>query len=146
MSKLTLRYEFDPSFFDPRLSRDDFGTLSISVVTDRFSGSGRFWVQWQDVKEFGEALGAYPITQDRPVIGQWGYDKQEGDDLILRIEVSPADARGNLIVRFEVAERSEDPGRVKGSFLTNYQDLQAFRIGIAQLMKNEVEHAVLTGQ
>jgi hypothetical protein len=43
MSRLTLRYEYDPSFFDPKLARDDFGWLSVSAETDRFSGRGGFW-------------------------------------------------------------------------------------------------------
>ena len=66
MSKLTLRYKFDASFFDASLTRDDFGYLSIDVETDRISAKGGFWVQWQDVKEFGEALGRYPIGDDLP--------------------------------------------------------------------------------
>lgn len=146
MSKLTFRYDFDASFFDPKLTRDDFGRLSIAVETDRFSARGGFWVQWQDVKEFGEALGTFPITKDKPIVAQWGYNMQEGDDLILRLEVSPADKRGNLAVRFEVADEVEPRDRAHGRFLTNYPDLDAFRISIARMMNNEVEEGVLTGQ
>ena len=68
MSKLTLRYQYDASFSDPTQPRDDFGWLSVRVETDRFSGNGGFWVQWQDVKEFGEALNVFPL---RPTIRSW---------------------------------------------------------------------------
>ena len=146
MSKLTLRYKFDASFFDTSLTRDDFGYLSVDVETERISAKGGFWVQWQDVKEFGEALGVFPIDEDRPVVAQWGFDMQEGDDLKLRLEVAPADKRGNVFLRFEVADDEEPEDRARGRFLTNYPDVDAFRLQIARLMKNEVEEAVLNGR
>jgi hypothetical protein len=146
MSKLTLGYKYDASFFDQKLTRDDFGRLSVAVETDRFSGKGGFWVQWQDVKEFGEALGSFPITEDHPITAQWGFDMQEGDDLILRLEIAPADKRGNLAVRFEVADDVEPQNRARGFFLTNYPDVDAFRVGIARLMNGEAEEAILNGQ
>lgn len=146
MSKLTIAYKYDASFFDKKLTRDDFGWLSVAVETDRFSGKGGFWVQWQDVKEFGEALGSFPISEDHPITVQWGFDMQEGDDLILRLEVAPADKRGNLAVRFEVADYVEPRSRARGAFLTNYPDLDAFRFQIARLMDGEIENAILNGQ
>jgi hypothetical protein len=148
MSSLILQYEYDASFFNskPNQIRDDFGRLSIAVEADRFSGKGGFWVQWQEVREFGEALDAYPIREDHPVIVQWGFNMQEGDDLILRLEITPADKRGNLAVLFEIADDYAPRHRVRGSFLTNYSDLAAFRVGIEQLMNCEVDKAILSGQ
>jgi hypothetical protein len=146
MDRLALRYRYDSSFFDSKLDRDDFGRLSVEVEAEGFAGRGGFWVQWQDVIEFGEALAVFPIADDSPVVAQWGYEMQDGDDLILRIEVASADKRGNLNVRFEVADDHEVRNRVRGSFLTNYPDLDAFRLGIAKLMDNEVEEAVLVGR
>ena len=145
MSKLTVAYKHDRSFFDPKMARDDFGWLSVAVETDTFSGKGGFWVQWQDLKEFGEALGSFPISEDNPIAAQWGFDMQEGDDLILRLEVAPADKRGNLAVRFEIADYVEPRNRARGVFLTNYPDLDVFRVGIARLIEGEIEKAVLNG-
>jgi predicted membrane-bound spermidine synthase len=145
MNKLTLQYQYDASFFAPKKSRDDFGRLSLAVETERFSGKGGFWVQWQDVKEFGEALSVYPIEADRPVVGQWGFDMQDGDDLILRLEIAPANTRGDLAVRFEIADDYEPRHRVRGSFMTQYSDLSVFSVGVARVMNREVEEAVLTG-
>jgi len=83
------------------------------------------------VKEFGEALGGFPIGEDQPFVAQWGFDMQEGDDLKLRLEVAPADKRGNLFLRFEVADNDEPEDRARGRFLTKYPDLDAFRVEIA---------------
>ncbi len=146
MSKLTLRYRFNASFFDTSLIRDDFGYLSVDVETDRISAKGGFWVQWQDVKEFGEGLGVFPVSENQSVVAQWGFDMQEGDDLKLRLEVVPADKRGNLFLRFEIADDDEPEDRARGRFITNYPDVDAFRREIAGLMKNEVEEAVLNGR
>ena len=146
MSKLTLRYQYDANLFDPKQPRDDFGWLSVQVRTDRFSGDGGFWVQWQDVKEFGEALNVFPIAADRPIVAQWGFDMQEGDDLRLRIEIAPANNRGDLCVRFEVADYNEPSNRTRGYFTTNYPDLGAFRGGIARLMDRQADEATLTGR
>lgn len=144
MSKLAFRYQYDPSHLDRALV-DDFGYLAVAVETPDFSGRGGFWVQWQDVIEFGEALAIYPITDDAPVVGQWGYEMQQGDDLILRIEVKPANLRGDLAVLYEVADMHEARNRIRGSFLTNYPQIAEFRAAIARLMDKEIGEAVLTG-
>jgi hypothetical protein len=143
MSQLVLKYQYDASFLASRQKGDDFGRLSLSVSTSRFAGNGAFWVQWQDVKEFGEALATFPITS--PVVVQWGYDMQEGNDLILKVEIAPADKRGTLIVRFEIADEFETDERVRGSFMTHYPELDAFRVAIGKMMKCEAEEAVLAG-
>ena len=49
-------------------------------------------------------------------------------------------------MQFEVADEFETRERVRGSFLTNYPDLDAFRLAIATLMNNEADEAVLTGR
>ena len=146
MSKLTLRYQYDASFFDPKQPRDDFGWLAVEVRTDRFSGDGGFWVQWQDVKEFGEALNVFPIAADSPIVAQWGFEMQEGGDLRLRIEIAPANNRGDLNVRFDVADYDEPHNRARGCFTTNYPDLDAFRAGIALLMDRGADEATLNGR
>jgi hypothetical protein len=146
MSDLTLRYEYDASFHNPKLERDDFNYLSVSVANARFSGEGGFWVQWQDVREFAEALEKFPIMTDSPVVAQWGFNMQEADDLILRIEVAPADRRGNLLVRCEVADQHAPRERVRASFLTNYPNVEAFRLNILSHMDGDINRAVLAGQ
>jgi hypothetical protein len=137
MSQLTLRYEFDPE--------DDFGWLGVEVETARFSGRGGFWVQWQDVEEFGQSLRTYPIRSEAPLTGAWGYEPWEGDALVVRIEVAAANHTGDLKVSVEVADDHEPNERVRTSFLTNYPQLESFSGSIEKLMKRQSNEAVLLG-
>ncbi len=130
MGQLTLRYEFD---------------AVDEVRTDKFRGRAGFWVQWQDVEEFGQSLRTYPIPAGTPLRGAWGIEPWEGESLILRIEVAPANRRGDLKVEVEVADYVEPSERLRASFLTNYPQLEAFSGNIAKLMKRQTEEAVLTG-
>lgn len=146
MSQLAFSYKYDASFFDAKLDRDDFGWLAVSVSNDHFQGRGGFWVQWQDVREFGEALAAFSISPDAPIVAQWGYNAQEGEDLIIRVEIAPADLRGNLRVSFEIADLHETQNRMRSAFLTNYPDVLAFSRQVAELMDGKLIGAILQGR
>lgn len=145
MSELVFTYDYDPKFLDD-VAPDPFGYFTMAVSTDHFSGRGGFWVQWQDVKEFGESLATYPIDPANPLTAQWGFDLQKGDDLILRVEINPVDVRGNLRVKVEIADQHEPYMRIRASFQTNYPELDAFRVSIEQLMARKLTRAVLSGQ
>ena len=117
-SSLTLAYRFDD---DPN---DDFGWLDVSVVGDKFSGRGGFWVQWQDVKEFGQELATYPILPSAPLRAAWGYEPWEGDALVVSLEIAPADTRGNIAVKVWLRDYVEFAegvpcNCVRTSFITN---------------------------
>ncbi|HEX8055277.1 MAG TPA: hypothetical protein VF481_01340 [Novosphingobium sp.] len=146
MSQLTFAYEYDRSWFDGSEVQDHFGRLTMTVSTDRFCGKGEFWVQWQDVKAFGESLATYPISPERPISDRWGYNKCEGDGLIFGVKISPADIRGNLRTEVEIADQHEPRMRVRAIFQTNYPQLEAFRVSIGQLMRREVAEAILIGR
>ena len=137
MKQLTLRYEF--------AADDDFGWLDVEVGTDKFWGRAGFWVQWQDVEEFGQSLRTYPIRGDAPLRGAWGYEPWEGGSLIVRIEVAPANSTGDLKVDVEVADQFEQKERVRTSLMTNYPQLEAFSESIEKLMKRRATEAVLVG-
>ena len=107
MSQLVLTYQYDGT---PERVFDDFGRLRVAVDTERFAGCGGFWVQWQDVRELGEQLKTYPIPASVPIVAQWGYNMQEGEDLILRIEVGPSNRTGDLRVEVEIADDTHDHG------------------------------------
>ncbi len=143
-SSLNLTYEYSG---DPD---DDFGWLGVEVMTERSTGRGGFWVQWQDVKEFGEELNAYPIAHDAPIRGAWGYEPWEGDALVVSIEIGAADKRGNLLVKVRLRDHTEmgegEPTEcLRTSFLTQYPQLEAFRLDIAKLMDRKAERAKLLG-
>jgi len=145
MSHLIFRYRYDESFFDHRQTRDDFGRLTLSVVTDSFSGTGGFWVQWQDVRRFGDRLSRFPITSDEPVAENWGGTIDDVYCLALGVEIAPANKTGDLRVKVEIADEADPERRVCTWFLTNYPDLDAFRRSIANLMDRKVDEAILRG-
>ena len=138
MSSLTVTYQHSLD--------DDFGRLRLALATEDFSGRGGFWVQWQDVEEFAASLGAYPLPVASPPIAQWGFEKLEGDDLIIGLEVKPADTRGTLLVSVEVADDFEPRRRLRANFTTHYPQLEAFQQALMKVMRREAEEAVLTGE
>lgn len=145
MDKLVLSYRYDPSYFDKALDRDDFGRLSLRVETKHFTGEGSFWVQWQDVVEYGQSLDVYPIEANNPVVTQWGYGMQEGEDLIIRISIGAKDLAGDLLVSVVVADDNEPSQRLSASFRSGYSALDMFKRDIARMMNREIPEAVLHG-
>jgi hypothetical protein len=146
MSELIFRYVYDPSFFDKDAVRDDFGSLTMSVTTDRFSGCGSFWVQWQDVVEFGNSLATFPIQPEAPLGGKWGVMDRVGDNLALAVQIKPANSTGELLVTVEIGELKQNGDRARASFLTNYPEIDRFGRSLARLMDGTIEQSVLTGQ
>jgi hypothetical protein len=143
-SSLTLTYSYSD---DPN---DDFGWLGVAVVGERSSGRGGFWVQWQDVKEFGEKLSTYPVQPEAPITAAWGYEPWEGDALVVSIEIVPAGRRGDLAVKVWLRDHMEmgegEPSEcLRTSFVTHYPELEAFRREIANLMDGKAEEARLLG-
>jgi hypothetical protein len=141
MSRLTLRYEYDRT---PPI--DDFGWLAAEVQTDRYSGMGGFWVQWQDVVEFADKLKQFPTPFDAPIRGQWGFEMQEGNDLILSIAVAAGTSTGDLVVRVEMADHHLPEERLRTSFVTGYAQLALFASALAEVMARSVDEAVLSGK
>ena len=144
-SSLTFAYKFTG---DPK---DDFGWLNVAIVTERISGRGGFWVQWQDVKEFGEELSTYPIPREAPIKAEWGYEPWEGDALVVSVEIAPAGNRGDLEVKVWLRDHTEmgegEPSQyLRTSFITHYPDPEAFRLEIAKLMAGKADEARLLGR
>lgn len=144
-NSLTFEYKFTG---DPE---DDFGWLDVAVVSERISGRGGFWVQWQDVKEFGERLSTYPITPEAPLKAEWGYEPWEGNALVISVEIAPVSKRGDLAVKVWLRDNTEmGEGQpfecLRTSFITHYSELEAFRLAIANLMDGKADEARLLGR
>jgi hypothetical protein len=84
-------------------------------------------------------------SRHKPLLVQWGYDKLEGDDLIVRIEIGPKDSLGDLVTRVEIADDLGPWKRVRTLFRTGYPALEMFQRDIAKLMAGEAEVAILAG-
>mgnify|MGYP000014619105 CR=1 FL=1 len=146
MNRLTLTYRFDESYYDHSLPRDDFGWLGVEVETENFRGTSGFWVQWQDVVDLGEAIPSSPARLATPLEAQWGFNMQEGDDLIVRIAIVPHGKLGELVVRVELADQYEPTNRVRASFTTTYSALDLFKADLSRLMAEELDRAELLGR
>jgi hypothetical protein len=137
MSSLTFKYSRDP--------HDDFARLFATAETSLFKGTVDFWVQWQDVEEFGSSLKGYPIRPEAPITARWGFNQCIGDDLIIGIHIAQADVQGTLLVQAELADQNDGSQRVKASFRSNYSSLEKFGQAIGRMMKGDLEEAVLSG-
>lgn len=137
-NSLVLEYEFSRD-------GDDFGWLNARVETPDFGGRNGMWVQWQDVKEFGESLAAYPIGRDKPVVGQWGFGDDGRWEIVTRISIAPAGETGALIVELLLANYYDPFFRCQTRFKTDYPALDRFRREIESMMRREAKTAVLSG-
>ncbi|QNA82732.1 hypothetical protein G4G27_00945 [Sphingomonas sp. So64.6b] len=138
-ASLTLQYEFGRD--------DDFGWLETRVHTPRFSGSGGFWVQWQDVAEWSALLLAYPIPDDDPPEADWGQWDNDGNyRSIVKIRIAPANKTGDLDVIVTIADMNDEQHLCRTAFRANYPDLERFRDQIQAMMRRERPLATLTGQ
>jgi hypothetical protein len=138
MDSLTFNYEPD--------SVDTVGQLFVRVRTSSFSGYGFVWAEPDYLEDFAAQLEAYPIrAEDAPALS-WGLDECQGVDLILSVEIRPADGSGTLRVCVELADMYTPSERVRTSFLTTYSDVQSFRASLAPILAGEEARATLLGR
>jgi hypothetical protein len=137
MSQLTFRYEYSDFFDDQRDDPEEAGRLTVSVVTEQFSGTVGVWVPPEWVRVFGESLSTFPITSDKPLEAVWSYSHRMSS-----VMISPANPTGTLLVTVEI---TDEDGRVWVSFVTHYPQIEAFRRSIANLMDRKVDEAILRG-
>ena len=137
MSQLTLSFEAD--------EWTDTNRLGVEVCTEDFSGRGRGWIDRASVVDFASNLSNYPFTPENPVILAMGFNTLQGDDLIGRIEIGPADRLGNLYVKVEIANYHDRWQRVRTEFRTNYPDLERFQFRLRRLLAEGEPPAVLNG-
>jgi len=135
MSRLILRYHRDPY--------DSYNPLGADVETPRFRGRGGMEVPWQDLQDFAAALAAYPIPAGTSVESHWGFRKCEGDDLILLIEITPLNLRGDLRARVEIADQDNPSQRLRAAFKTNYSAIDRFRKQLLAMAEGEAFEAEL---
>ncbi len=141
-AKLTLRYEFSS---DPN---DDFGWLALAVETDRFAGSGGFWVQWQNVAEMVPKLGAYPFSSENPFVEEWGQCDSNGSnyEVIVGISVLPANKTGDVDVIVRIANHIDTRRQCQAVFRTNYPEMANFASELRAVMDRQRDSAVLLGR
>ncbi|MFM6932687.1 MAG: hypothetical protein ACKOUT_10645 [Novosphingobium sp.] len=145
VSRLILSYEFDQSYHNKRLLNDDFGWFGVSVTTERFSGRGGMWVQWHDIVQFGNCLATRPLVAGAPIVVQWGYNMQEGDDLIVRLAFEIIE-NGNIQIAVELGDTHGPHNRLRTSFECFHGALPIFSRDIEVMMQGNLGAAVIDGR
>jgi hypothetical protein len=138
MARLVFKYEPDPD--------DCVGRLYVQVESNSFSGRGFFWAQPEQIERFALEAGGYPLLPKHPARIRLGYNELKDADVIVAVEISPADGVGNIAVRVELADLYETAERVRTRFQTNYPDLERFVDDLLGVMNGVAEEAVLVGR
>jgi hypothetical protein len=138
MSELVLSYRPDPG--------DDYAWLTVSLTTLAFSGTGGFWVQPHDSRAFAVSLLAYPIVAGSEPRADWGFNRLEGTDRIISIQISPANPRGTLRADVEIADKDDRDYRVRSASLTQYSEIEVFSRALIGIASGQQETAILVGE
>ena len=135
MSNIKVRYEPDPD--------DDVGRIWLTLKTDQFAGHGFFWSDRDGLGDLAKGLAAYPLAG--PVGDAWGYENVEGDNVVLRIRVTPVSRKGDLVADAVVADLYNLHQRVSVSFPTTYAEVDQFRQQLCALVEGQTDEAELSG-
>jgi hypothetical protein len=110
-----------------------YGTLSVEALSSGFSGKTHVWINTDFVRDFANALTAYPIAADRPItLGRSGVpfdDRDESVSISVRLfgplgQVSILVDMSASLLRGRTPERT--PRRLKLDVLTTYERLGRF--------------------
>lgn len=140
----TLRLRYSPE--------DEWhGELFAEVESGRFRGSGSAWFPLEQLRDFWQLVGAYPIAEgEEPMLagGIWDERGEALKECHLSIQISPHDRRGSLKATITVASDSDDEGlhnqTLTAAFRVSYGDLERFRIEFGSLLEGQSEQAVLS--
>jgi hypothetical protein len=141
MDTLRLRYSAE----DER-----HGELFADVESGRFRGSGSAWFPLEQLRDFWQLAGAYPIAEgEEPLLagGIWDERGEALKECHLSIRFSPHGRKGSLKASMIVASDSDDEGlhnqTLTASFRVSYGDVERFRIEFGSLLEGQSEQAVL---
>jgi len=143
MDVLRLRYRPDDEWL---------GELVVSVASKGFAGVGSAWFSIDSLREFAEAVSAFPLpAHDPPSIsgGLGGNEKIPPRDLVA-ITLEPHNALGAVRVTVHLATevwngKERDLAQdITTRFLVTYGDLSQFGQSILDTISGRVEEAVLT--
>jgi hypothetical protein len=130
------------------------GKLQATIEGEGFAGTGSAWFRADQLREFCDRLGEYPLrTEELPVLegGYWNADESLGQ-VHLSIRIAPHNPGGALRVSVVVAEPVEaddDLDRLRLArnwFVVGYNDLTRFQSGVRRLLTGELHEAVLAPQ
>ncbi|MEM9086152.1 MAG: hypothetical protein AAGB23_09550 [Pseudomonadota bacterium] len=118
----------------------------MSLQSGSFSGKSGFWVQWQDLLEFGDQLPSSPARLSERISCDWGFDTLEKDDLVLSLSIEEIGGLGELSVSVELADHNAPFNRLRASFRATYASLDLFKRDLLKHIAHEGEAAELVGR
>ncbi|WP_439574989.1 hypothetical protein [Phreatobacter sp.] len=129
------------------------GELHVFAKARGFAARASAWFNRDTLIDFARALSQYPLPSTPPLTISGGVGALEADqpDLVrVGLAIAPAGARGQLLVRIELA--SDPQGEVVAdvqqrasiSFPTEYAALERFRISLEPMLDGDGE-ALLSG-
>ncbi|HEX6747907.1 MAG TPA: hypothetical protein VF092_11505 [Longimicrobium sp.] len=128
---------------------DYTGELRVEASGGGFAGVGSAWFDFVRLREFAEALGAFPLPGD-PVKLEGGFwDAGELYQCHVSIYARQVDRRGAAAIRVALATemwKDGDPerqNRVALEIPTDYASLQRLSRDMQRLVAGEVDEAVL---
>lgn len=143
MGVLTLRYQPDDQWL---------GQLVVSVSVGGFSGVGTAWFSLDNLRDFAEAITAFPLPIDTPptISGGFGGDEKNIAQEHVVMTFEQHNARGEVRATVRLAtEVWKDPEsdlakEMTVRFLVNYSDLGQFGPAMLDAIEGRVDEAVLT--
>jgi hypothetical protein len=145
--RLQLRFEDDG---------DGTGKLLAQASANGFSGKGAAWFSHEEIKEFADACGRFPISgNDKPNL-RGGFFKKDGSGTLdqehLALSIYPIDSRGHLAVQVRLAtevwdlSRSESQHLVQLEIITSYEPLLRFSRELRALADGKRSDVILDGE
>jgi hypothetical protein len=130
---------------------DGTGELTAMVVSGAFSGVGKAWFGFPQLREFAASLRPFPIPE--PVLIEGGYFGSEHRlaQCHLRIRIGPYRSAGALLVHVDLATdslASPDQDLQQTAtlrFVTGYQAVLEFSHALDALIGETAAEAVLLG-
>ena len=145
MPGLSLSYTHDRSYFEKSLPRDDFGWLEANIVTSKVSANAGFWVQWQDIQEFGEALPTDKKRLTSSLAVDWGSTDAGIYTPHIAISLSPKGDLGEILVAVELSDFHEPTSLARATFRATYSAIEIFKEDIVRLLACQADKAELLG-
>ena len=132
---------------------DSTGRLTAEAQGGGFRGWGSAWVGIDELREFAEALRAYPLSKDSPprIAGGFYFDSRL-DQVHLSLDVYPVGGRGQIGIRIRVAsevwehDRPESRHEATIEILSTYARLERFSREIDDLLSGVASEARLQAE
>lgn len=127
------------------------GELTAYVECEGFSGRSSAWFSRLQIEAFLSHLEPCPIPDDNvPTLAGGVFSVGQLADEHVGVRIVSHDATGKLRVCVHLAIREHSTGKLdqdlSAAFVTDYADIDRFKVSLAELMEGTTAKAVLEGR